>query len=107
MKTIKRDVYVLRDTIKKPIEITQGTNMVGIEFTLRDYNIPVTAAAGVYAYNPTMQKPHSQMCDVTDNVISFTPEKNFFAIGTNELQIRKLSGDNEIKSFKEIVKCFE
>lgn len=107
MNTIKRDVYVLRDTIKIPIEITQGTNMVGIEFTLRDYNIPVTAAAVVYAYNPTMEKPHSQMCVVTDNVISFTPEKNFFAIGTNELQIRIISGDNALISFKEKVKCFD
>ena len=105
MNTIKRDTYVLRDTIKIPIEITQGTNMVGIEFTLRDYNIPVTAAAVAYAYNPTMQKPHSQMCDVTDNVISFTPEKSFFAIGTNELQIRIVSGDHALISFKEKVKC--
>ena len=43
MNTIKRDVYVLKNTIKIPIEITQGTDMIGIEFTVRDFTIPATA----------------------------------------------------------------
>ena len=44
MNTIKRDVYVLKNTIKIPIEITQGTDMIGIEFTVSDITIPATAA---------------------------------------------------------------
>lgn len=48
MNTIKRDVYVLRNTIKIPIEVTKGTDMLGLEFAVRDYEIPATAAAVAY-----------------------------------------------------------
>ena len=83
MNTIKRDVYVLRNTIKIPIEVTKGTDMVGIEFTVRDFDIPATAAAVAYSYNRKMKKPNSQLCDVKGNVISFTPGRKFFEVGMN------------------------
>ena len=105
MNTIKRDVYVLRNTIKIPIEVTQGTNMVPIEFAVRDYNIPVTASAVAYAYRGSMKKPHSLLCDVANNVITFTPTKNFFENGMNELQIRVIDGEKALLSFREKVKC--
>ena len=105
MNTIKRDVYVLRNTIKIPIEVTKGTDMVGIEFTVRDFDIPATAAAVAYSYNRKMKKPNSQLCDVKGNVISFTPEREFFSVGMNELQIRVINEDKALISFKEKVKC--
>ena len=105
MNTIKRDVYVLRNTIKIPIEVTKGTDMVGIEFTVRDFDIPATAAAVAYSYNRKMKKPNSQLCDVKGNVISFTPGREFFKVGMNELQIRVINEDKALISFKEKVKC--
>ena len=33
MNTIKRDVYVLKNTIKIPIEVTKGTDAITFEFT--------------------------------------------------------------------------
>lgn len=105
MNTIKRDVYVLRNTIKIPIEVTKGTDMVGIEFTVRDFDIPATAAAVAYSYNRKMKKPNSQLCDVKGNVISFTPGRKFFEVGMNELQIRVINEDKALISFKEKVKC--
>lgn len=105
MNTIKRDVYVLRNTIKIPIEVTKGTDMVGIEFTVRDFNIPATAAAVAYSYNRKMKKPNSQLCNVKGNVISFTPGREFFEVGMNELQIRVINEDKALISFKEKVKC--
>lgn len=105
MNTIKRDVYVLKNTIKIPIEVTKGTDMVGIEFTVRDFNIPVTAAAVAYSYNKKMKKPNSQLCDVKGNVISFTPGRKFFEVGMNEIQIRVINEDKALISFKEKVKC--
>ena len=105
MNTIKRDVYVLRNTIKIPIEVTKGTDMVGIEFTVRDFDIPATAAAVAYSYNRKMKKPNSQLCDVKGNVISFTPGREFFEVGMNELQIRVINEDKALISFKEKVKC--
>lgn len=105
MNTIKRDVYVLRNAIKIPIEVTQGTDMVAIELAVRDYDIPVTAAAVAYAYKGNMKKPHSLLCDVANNAITFTPTKNFFEIGMNELQIRVIDGEKALLSFREKVKC--
>lgn len=105
MNTIKRDVYVLRNTIKIPIEVTKGTDAISFEFTVRDYNLPVTAAAVAYAYHKSMKKPNSTLCDVANNVISFQPSANFFEVGNNELQIRVINEDKSLISFKEKVKC--
>ena len=105
MNTIKRDVYVLRNTIKIPIEVTKGTDAISFEFTVRDYNLPVTAAAVAYAYRMGMKKPNSTLCDVSGNVISFQPSANFFEVGNNELQIRVINEDKSLISFKEKVKC--
>lgn len=105
MNTIKRDVYVLRDTIKIPIEVTKGTDMVGFEFAVRDYSIPETAAAVAYVYHKSMDKPKGILCDVNDSTISFTPDNNFFAVGMNELQIRVINNEKSLISFKEKVKC--
>ncbi len=105
MNTIKRDVYVLRDTIKIPIEVTKGTDMVGFEFAVRDYSIPGTAAAVVYVYHKSMEKPKGILCDINDSTISFTPDNNFFAVGMNELQIRVINNGKSLISFKEKIKC--
>lgn len=105
MNTIKRDVYVLKNTIKIPIEVTKGTDAITFEFTVRDYNLPATAAAVAYAYRMGMKKPNSTLCDVSGNVISFQPSANFFEVGNNELQIRVINEDKSLISFKEKVKC--
>lgn len=105
MNTIKRDVYVLRNTIKIPIEVTKGTDAISFEFTVRDYNLPATAVAVAYAYRMGMKKPNSTLCDVSGNVISFQPSANFFEVGNNELQIRVINEDESLISFKEKVKC--
>ncbi len=105
MNTIKRDVYVLRNIIKIPIEVTKGTDAISFEFTVRDYNLPATAAAVAYAYRMGMKRPNSTLCDVSGNVISFQPSANFFEVGMNELQIRVINEDKSLISFKEKVKC--
>lgn len=105
MNTIKRDVYVLRDTIKIPIEVTKGTDMVGFEFAVRDYSIPGTVAAVAYVYHKSMEKPKGILCDINDSTISFTPDNNFFAVGMNELQIRVINNGKSLISFKEKIKC--
>lgn len=105
MNTIKRDVYVLKNTIKIPIEITQGTDMIGIEFTVRDFTIPATAAVVAYANHKSMSRPNSALCELADNVIAFSPSSGFFAVGMNELQIRIINEDKTLVSFAEKVKC--
>lgn len=105
MNTIKRDVYVLRNTIKIPIEVTKGTDMLGLEFAVRDYEVPATAAAVAYVYHKSMDKLKGTLCDVDNSVISFTPSGDFFAVGMNELQIRVINDEKSLISFKETIKC--
>lgn len=105
MDSIQRDIYVLKDVLKIPITVTEGTNMIPIEFTVRDYDIPITAAAVAYAFGPGMTEPNKLLCDVMNNVITFTPTKGFFSAGINVLQIRVVDGAKALISFKEHVKC--
>ena len=105
MNTIKRDVYVLRNTIKIPIEVTKGTDMLGLEFAVRDYEVPATAAAVAYVYHKSMDKLKGTLCDVDNSVISVTPSGDFFAVGMNELQIRVINDGKSLISFKETIKC--
>ena len=106
MDTIKRDVYVLRDTLKSQIQCTDGTNAVTIELTVRDFTIPASAAAVVYSLGQRMATPNKLLADISGNTISFTPTEGFFAAGLNALQIRVIDGNKKLISFQETVKCF-
>lgn len=105
MNTIKRDIYVLRDALQTAIEVTQGTNAVKIELNIRDYNIPVTAAAVVYSLSSKKNIPGKALADVDGNCISFTPDESFFDEGLNMLQIRIIDNNKKLISFKMTVKC--
>ena len=50
---IRRDVYVLRDRIKDPIEYVQGTDEIPIVFLVRDYHIPEDAFVSVMVEKPS------------------------------------------------------
>lgn len=103
--TIQRDVYVLKDVLKTPIEITEGTDAVTLDFYVRDFNIPVTAAAVVYSIGPGMDEPNKMLADVDGNKISITPAASFFVPGRNTVQIRIISEAKRLITFQEIVKC--
>lgn len=103
--TIQRDVYVLKDVLKAPIEVVEGTDAVTIDFYVRDFDIPVTAAAVVYSIGPGMDEPNKTLADVDGNKISITPAASFFAPGKNTLQIRVVSETKRLITFQETVKC--
>lgn len=59
MQTIKRDIYVTKNVLQAPIEVTEGTNSIALEFDIKDYTIPGTAAAVVYSMcTRTMAEPN-------------------------------------------------
>ena len=105
MNTIKRDVYVLKDVLKTNIEVSEGTNAVSIEFTVRDFNIPASAAAVVYCLGKHMDEPHKALADLDGNKITITPGESFFDPGTNVIQIRVINGNSKLISFQETVNC--
>lgn len=39
MQTIKRDIYVTKNVLQAPIEVTEGTNSIALEFDIKDYTI--------------------------------------------------------------------
>lgn len=53
MNIIRRDVYVLRDSLKDKIDYVCGTNAVSIYFEFRDYDIPEGANAKVFVLKPS------------------------------------------------------
>lgn len=103
MEAIKRQIYVLRDTLKDIIDYNIGTDMVPIEYHVMDFTVPATAAAVVYVLKPD-GKLDKILADVLDNVISFKPIKGFFLEGLNAIQIRIVDNNKAFVSFTETVR---
>ncbi len=103
MEAIKRQIYVLRDTLKDIIDYNIGTDMVPIEYHVMDFTVPATAAAVVYVLKPD-GKLDKILADVLDNVISFKPTKGFFLEGLNAIQIRIVDNNKAFVSFMETVR---
>ena len=106
MQTIKRDIYVTKNVLQAPIEVTEGTNSIAIEFDVRDYDIPASAAAVAYSLSTSsMEEPNKALADVNGNKIIIIPSEAFFLPGQNVMQIRIIDGNSKLISFNIIVKC--
>lgn len=106
MQTIKRDIYVTKNVLQAPIEVTEGTNSIAIEFDVRDYDIPASAAAVAYSLSTSsMEEPNKALADVNGNKITIIPSEAFFLPGQNVMQIRIIDGNSKLISFTIIVKC--
>ena len=106
MQTIKRDIYVTKNVLQAPIEVTEGTNSIAIEFDVRDYDIPASAAAVAYSLSTSsMEEPNKALADVNENKITIIPSEAFFLPGQNVMQIRIIDGNSKLISFNIIVKC--
>lgn len=106
MQTIKRDIYVTKNVLQAPIEVTEGTNSIAIEFDVRDYDIPASAAAVAYSLSTSsMEEPNKALADVNGNKITIIPSEAFFLPGQNVMQIRIIDGNSKLISFNIIVKC--
>ena len=106
MQTIKRDIYVTKNVLQAPIEVTEGTNSIAIEFDVRDYDIPASAAAVAYSLSTSsMEEPNKALADVSGNKITIIPNETFFLPGQNVMQIRIIDGNSKLISFNIIVKC--
>lgn len=104
MEVIKRQIFVLRDTLKDIIDYNIGTDMVPIEYHVMDFTVPATAAAVVYVLKPDGDLDKI-LADVLDNVISFKPTKGFFLEGLNAIQIRVVDNNKALVSFTETVRA--
>lgn len=103
MEAIKRQIFVLRDTLKDIIDYNIGTDMVPIEYHVMDFSVPATAAAVVYVLKSDGELDKI-LADVLDNVISFRPTKGFFTEGLNAIRVRIVNDNKALVSFTETVR---
>ena len=100
------DQFERKNVLQAPIEVTEGTNSIALEFDIKDYTIPGTAAAVVYSMcTRTMAEPNKALAEVDGNTITIIPSESFFHAGQNVMQIRVIDGDSKLISFNIIVKC--
>ena len=67
MNQIKRDVYILSDKLKDPIDYVQNTNAIPIIFTMRDYDIPSGATAQIFVSKPSGKSVYNA-AEISDNI---------------------------------------
>lgn len=98
---IRRDIYVLRDRIKDPIEYVQGSDKIKIIFTLRDYEIPSGAEARVYIEKPSGKSVYDKLENVIQgNEITIKPTKQMTAeAGIVNLQLELLANGESLITF--------
>ena len=101
---IKREIEVLRKGFTAPIDITYGTDLINIALTIKDIAIPEGATAIVYA-EKTGKQVKKVFAVLENNTITFTPEKDFFEVGKNRMQIRVVYEGKSLFSFAIDVNC--
>lgn len=94
MNIIKRDVYLLVDRLKQPIDYVQGTDAIPIVFTFRDYDIPSNATVRVLVEKPSGHKRFENVSTVSGNVVTVKPDEQMMAeAGISGLQIEVVKDD--------------
>lgn len=98
---IRRDIYVLRDRIKDPIEYVQGADRIKIIFSLRDYEIPAGAVVRVYLEKPSGKIVYNKLANaIQGNEITIKPTKQMTAeAGITNLQIELLAEGESLITF--------
>lgn len=102
MDRIARDIYVLQDRIKRPIDYVQGGDAIPIIFTLRDFDIPKGAAARVYVEKPSGKAVYNTLASgkVSGNAVTVDVDKQMTAeAGKSEIQIELVQGGKSLLTF--------
>ena len=101
---IRREIYVTQKRLDVCIDVTYGSDLIPIVLKVADYTIPSGAAATAYSIGKK-DNLRKQICSISDNEISFTPQKGFFDEGTNVMQIRVTYDDKDLISFEIFARC--
>ena len=102
--SIRREIEVTRKGLPRPIDVTFGTNMLPLEFVITDFELPEGTKVEAYAIGVS-KKLVKQSCEVSGNVISFTPEIGLFEEGKNILQLAASCDGKDLFSFYIPVIC--
>lgn len=100
MNIIKRDVFVLADRLKQPIDYVQGANAVPIEFSFRDYEIPDDVEVRVLVAKPSGHIRYENVVTRIGNVVTIKPDQQMMAeAGISALQLEVVKDKDILATF--------
>lgn len=100
---IERDVYVLQERVRNPIEYVRLTNALPIVFNFRDYDIPESAAADVFVMLPDGTGTETAG-SISKNTVTVDVQKTMFSVlGWAVMQVKISSGGDDLVTFKQPV----
>lgn len=100
---IVRDVYVLQERVRNPIEYVRLTNALPIVFVFRDYDIPASATAGVFVMLPDGTGTETAGT-ISENTVTVDVQKTMFSVlGWAVMQVKISSGEDDLVTFKQPV----
>lgn len=99
MNQINRDVYVLSNKIKDPINYVQGTDALDIVFNFRDFEIPDSSSAQVFVSKPSGKGVYNTAVIAGNAVTVNTTPEMFSEVGNTELQINIRNNGELLTSF--------
>ena len=96
MDKIQRDIYLLRDWVKYPIDYPQGSDKIPLVFVARDYDLPSGSTARICVEKPSGKIIYNDITgSINGNEITVQPQKQMMAeAGRTNLQV-ELSKDGE------------
>lgn len=107
MNQIERDVLVLQDFYKKPIDYVRFTNAIPIVFNFQDYDIPSGATATVFCAKPSGKAVYAD-ADLSGNTVTITvTDQMFIELGRTVLQVRIENGSSTLVTFGWPVDVYE
>ena len=103
MNEIKRDVFVLSDVYRQPIDYVRATNAIPIVFNFCDFSIPSNATANVFAYKPSGTAVYSA-ASVSGLTVTVDVTTQMFAeAGKTKLQVTIINGEDVLVTFAQEV----
>ena len=100
MNQIKRDVYILSDKLKNPIDYVQNTNAIPIIFTMRDYDIPSGATAQIFVSKPSGKSVYNA-AEISNNIVTVNVTTQMFSeVGVSALQIQISNSGKNLVTFE-------
>lgn len=103
MNIIRRDVYVLRDSLKDKIDYVRGTNAVPIYFEFQDYDIPEGASAKVFVMKPSGKAVYN-ICTIFGREVRVeVTTQMFIEEGLNLMQVQITKNDQSLVTYMQPV----
>lgn len=96
---INRDIYVLSNKIKNPVDYVQGTDALDIVFNFRDFEIPDSSSAQVFVSKPSGKGVYNTAVIAGNAVTVNTTPEMFSEVGNTELQINIRNNGELLTSF--------